>query len=74
MSRDLPDVTIVIRLEVERRMRGWTQKQLSKMIGMNYAQVGRIERGEVTLPTLRCRTRLEEIFGMPYAKLLEVIV
>lgn len=66
------DVHIVTRLEVERRNRGWTQRELGKQVGASHAVIGRIERGEVIAP--HCKERLEALFGMPYERLLEVIV
>ena len=52
------------RIEVLRRDRGWSRKQLAEKINVNVQTIGYLERGEYN-PSLDLAFRISECFGLP---------
>jgi transcriptional regulator with XRE-family HTH domain len=51
------------RLHDLRRLKGWSQPEVGKMIGTSGAIIGRYERGEMT-PSIEVAKKLAEAFGV----------
>ena len=58
-------------VKVLRTERGWSQKQLADYLGASTRTITRIEKGEITSPTLVLRA-MASVFGVPYAHLAQV--
>lgn len=52
------------RIEILRRERGFSRKELADLIGVNYQTVGYLEREEYN-PSLDLAFRICEVFGLP---------
>jgi transcriptional regulator with XRE-family HTH domain len=68
--KELMDVPVFGKRVLElRKMRGWSQPDLGKMIGTSGTIIGRYERGEIT-PSVEVAHKLARVFGVTVDSLI----
>ncbi len=68
----LRGVVIILRLEVERRKRGWSQARLARETGIHPTDISKLEAGQVH-PWPGWRKRLAEALGVEEAVLFREV-
>jgi transcriptional regulator with XRE-family HTH domain len=70
MSSRLDDSALAERIQQFRRDRGWNQARLAEVLGIDQAQVSRLESGKRRVASVELAT-LADAFGVPVADLLD---
>lgn len=71
-SKTEEGIAFGLRVRELRNARGWTQEQLAERAGMNWLQVGHIERGSSD-PKLSTILKLAKAFGLRPSDLLDQV-
>jgi Zn-dependent peptidase ImmA (M78 family)/DNA-binding XRE family transcriptional regulator len=70
MSRRLDDSGLAERIQQYRQERGWNQARIAEILGIDQAQVSRLENGKRRVTSIELAT-LADAFGVPTADLLD---
>jgi putative transcriptional regulator len=62
----------LLRLELERRKKGLTQRELGEKVGIGPAEISRMESG-MSKPFPAHKVRLSEFFGIPGEELFKEV-
>jgi Zn-dependent peptidase ImmA (M78 family)/DNA-binding XRE family transcriptional regulator len=70
MSSRLDDSALAERIQQRRQQRGWNQARMAELLGIDQAQVSRLENGKRRITSIELAT-LADAFGVPVSDLLD---